>query len=472
MINESDIIYVKKLLQEKGIDKLIGLDGKYYDAFVDLICWNYRNTDSAIWVNSKYQRIGNFYVKALSSFLGALASWGMFIFKYRKFKIKRITQTNLAIPFGGDHVRFKYVYDLLGDDTSVIYPPLYHYTFIKAHIDCFENQNKHIYLGSFQLRDIFAALWTIITHIRSIKMCHNAIDSHFERSYGSLVSVIITSVLYRGFIHRMIKHISDAEIIRRWFFDYDFEYKYIVFNNEIKKVRPHDVTYHVQHGAFLGFNDAYCNPVSDVSLCCSLREKRIIEKSNKYHSKICAQGSSWQSIDKSENVTKNSSFVYDILVLLTDTVVEKTTRLQQKLLQDISTLDCTVLVRYRPQSAQLDKEYLESYTHGMKVSDGTTLKQDILNAKSVVCFSEDAVYECFRNNKKVCFLTKDISCYNLEVATSDNMIILSPETYNPELLRILLKNSICDYTDDAFVRFNFGDFEFQKVKANLQTILN
>ena len=472
MINQSDVLFVKNLLLSKGIDKIIGFDGKYLDAFVDVLCGNYRNTDSEIWINSKYQRIGKFHTKAFVSIVGALLSWLLFTFKYRKFRVRKFSSRIVAFPFGGDHVRFKYVFDLLGDDVAVIYPPLYHYGYIQKHIDCFKQQGRCVFVGNFSFFDIVYAAFVLLRNALKIRVCHYQIDNYFEREYGSLTSVVISCILYRRFFIRTLNKISNDEANLLWFFDYDFDYKYIVFNDEIKKKRSNDITFHVQHGAFLGYNVAYCNPISDVSLCCSLREKSIIEKYNKYHCRIFAQGSSWQSIDKTPVRESSSSDEYDILVLLTDTSDSLLTDLQKRLLTDLSKSSDKVLVRFRPQSAHLDYTVLSDNIINMDVSSGKTLKQDVLRSRAVVCFSEDAIFECFRNNKIVVFLVKDKSCYDFNIQPSNNMAIVSFDTYCYDSICHILRNKECDYSEDRFVKYNFGDFLFEDVKNNLNNILN
>ncbi len=472
MILQDDTIFVKKIFYEYKVDRLLGLDIKYLDAFVDSMCWSYRNTEAAVWVNSKYQRVKSFSIKTLVVLGGALISSLRCLLKYNRYKCVKIKEQVVAVPFCGAHVRFKYLYDLIDSDVIVIYPPLFHYQHIQEHIDCFENQGHHIKIGRFRLRDIFSVAATVFWNYSRLKNCHKQIDSYFSKDYGSFASAIITSLLYRKFIDNIIKRISNDGQLRKWLFDYDFEYKYIVFNNEIKKSRKQDITYHIQHGSFFGYNDAYCNPVSDVSVCCSPREKRIIDGSNKFGSKIFAQGSSWQSIDRSPNTINEETIQYDFLVLLNDTAEKESADFQKRLLCDLGNIDAKVLVRYRPQSAHLDKIVLQDYTKGMTISSGTTLKEDIQSSKIVVCFSEDAIFECFRNNKKVLFLVQDEKWYDFSVEKSNNMRIMSCATYDNYILNQLLNSDVCDYTKDGFVRFNFGDFEFDKVKNNINKILN
>ncbi len=472
MIPEKETDYVKQAFSEAGVDRLLGLEGKYFDALVDVVCWSYRNTDSDIWVNSKFQRIESFSAKVAIILGGSFLSTVRYALQYRKYRVSALAERNIAVPFCGAHVRFRDVFDLLGDDTCVLYPPIFHYRLLQSHVDCFEKQGRSLFLGNFRILDILSVALTVIRHQGRLRRCHRSLDTYFDRNYGSLASIVVTSLLYRHFICGIIKRIPRNGGSRRWFFDYDFDYKYIVFNSEIKKARKDDVTIHVQHGSFFGYNDAYCNPVSDVSLCCSPREKKIIEGANRYGSRIFAQGSSWQSIDRS--VAKEGMDVaqYDFLVLLTDTASKETAEFQKCLLGDLSRLDAKTLVRYRPQSAVADKKVLEVYTAGMAISAGTSLKRDILNARVVVCFSEDAVFECFRNDKKVLFMVKEIKCYDFSVARSNNISIQSIATYDPSILHHFLNNAPCDYAHDEFVRYNFGDFTFAKVKENIASYMN
>lgn len=469
MIIKEDIEFVKQTFEKYGIRDLLGLKGKYYDDFVDLVCWSYRNTDSEVWVNSKFQRVSNYYIKILIVLGGAFVSSIKFLLKYGKFKTRLIKSTIIAVPFCGAHVRYKYIHDLV-DDVTLCYPPIFHYQYLDTHINCFKKQGHNIHIDRFDFSDILNVCFVIFRNERRLKRCHYDIDNYFEKDYGYFISVLITSLLYKKYIIRFQNKIAADTISIKWLFDYDFDYKYIIFNNEIKKQRPSDVTFHVQHGAFFGYEDAYCNPVSDINLCCSPREKVIIENYNKYHSRIFPLGSSLQSIDKSEDNNILASF--DVLVLLTDTVIAETTDFQIKLLKDLSKRSIDVLVRYRPQSAQIDKKVLSGYTHGMKISAGTTLKNDILSAKMVVCFSEDAVYECIRNHKRVVYMVCDTSFYNFTNAESSQMHIFSPESFDNSVFNRNFEYDIIDYSTDEFVRYNFGDFEFEKLKMKLNNIIN
>lgn len=471
MIQESDFLFARKALIDSGVDRMLGLQGPYLEAFVDKICWTYRQTDSVVWVNSRFQRVSGFIVKSAIVLGGGLLSTIKSKLCYNKYCFRRATSRIIAIPFCSAHVRFKYVYDFVGDDITLVYSPIFHFQHLQKHIDCFERQGKTLMIGTFRLRDIMSVAFSVVKNGRALKKCHREFDKHFSRDYGYLVSSVIVSMLYRFFIRRLMAKIPNDGISRKWLFDYDFDFKYIIFNNEIKKARPEDVTFHIQHGAFFDYCDQFCNPLSDVSICCSLREKAIIEKANKFHSHIYAQGSSWQSIEKTQDFVQSSQTCFDVLALLTDTVDEYTTELQKKLLCSLSGAGVRVLVRYRPQTRDLDRGVLGGFTEGMTVSDGTTLKEDITSSRVIACFSEDAVFECFRNNRKVLFLTKHPQCYNYEIAVSDNIKIVSAENFSIDIIKRFLENPDCDYTRDYFVRYNFGDFEFERVKNNLNSIL-
>lgn len=470
MIIKDDVAFVKRTFNEYKLGELLGLSEKYLDAFIEVMCWSYQNTDADVWMNSKYQHINNFVVKTTIVLGGAVLSILKYYLKYQKYRVNSLTTEIIAMPFGGAHVRYKYIYELVDNSVSVQYPPLFHYQHIDAHIKQFEEQGRVITLGNFRLKDVFSVMAKVIDNYRNLKICHKKIELHFGKYYGHFISVIIISLLYKKYIRRILSEIPNDNISRKWLFDYDFDYKYIIFNNEIKKQRNKDVTIHIQHGAFFDYDDAYCNPVSDVNLCCSPREKEIIENNNKYHSRIFPLGSSLQSIDNSEDNQVMISF--DVLVLLTDTVLAETADFQKKLLKDLSRRNIRVLIRYRPQSAHLDKKVLNKYTTRMKISSGTTLKHDILSAKMVVCFSEDAIYECFRNKKRVVYVVKNTSFYNFDNAKNSNMCITSPESFDDFIFDECSKDYVVDYSKDEFVLYNFGDFEYDRIKTNLNRIID
>lgn len=469
MIAKEDVTFVKEEFKRFGINDLLGLSGKYFDAFIDVLCWSYRDTDEDIWVNSRFQRIDNFYIKTCVVLGGALISSIKCFIKYNNYSIHALRNRIIAMPFCGSHVRYKYIHELIDEDITIQYPPLFHYQYLQEHINSFKERGNSITIGRFTIKEVLSITMQIFKRMRDLKRCHEEIDLYFTRNYGYLMSAIVTSLLYKKYIIRFISVISDDNLPCKWLFDYDFDYKYIVFNNEIKKHRSNDITIHLQHGAFFGYQEAYCNPVSDMSLCCSQREKVIIESYNKYQSKICALGSSLQSIDL--NRYNKVPVSNDVLVLLTDTVLAETTEFQKQILVDLSQSGLKVLIRYRPQSADIDKKVLSAYTHSMKVSEGTTLKNDILSSKMVVCFSEDAVFECFRNHKRVVYIVGDTSFYNFTNAESSQMHIFSPKTFDSSIFNTNFEDDVIDYSTDKFVKYNFGDFEFERIKNNINEIL-
>lgn len=469
MISQKDISFVRNALVSSNIMLPLELRGHYLDCFIDRVCWTYRFTNSVVWRNSAFDDISIFSIKVLVIICGALYSFLVHLIKYRKFCTKTHDSSVIAMPFCGLHVRHSRIYDLV-DNVSVLYPPIFHYQYANKHIKCFHEQNKDITFGNFRFIDILSTAYVVGKNYSSLKKSTHAIDLYFNGKKGHFVNAYISSLLYKKYIDAIIKKL-DAKRKKIWLFDYDFDYKYIIFNNEIKKKRNNDTTIHIQHGAFYSYVDHYCNPVSDISLCCSPREKSIIERFNKYRSIIYPLGASLQTLELNNQPQLDCCSLYDILVLLGDTTLESRASFQIHVLKELSNLKLNILIRYRPATKAIDKKYLQSVINDKQESEGKSLKQDILKSNVVISFSEDAIYECFRCNKKIVLCVEDKSCYNYNNDKSNNVSIVTVDEYNNEIVRSLLKDPCCDYSVDSFVRYNFGDYEFERIKNNLNTII-
>lgn len=255
--------------------------------------------------------------------------------------------------------------------------------------------------------------------------------------------------------------------------DFCFELKYITFNDVIHKQRPQDKTIHLQHGSFFTYQPAYCNPCCDISLCCSPREKDIIDQNNKYKSRIEYLGAPLQSfIDKSNIDKVESSF--DILFLMTDTYSAENKMLQTIFLKGFDFLRYKVLVRYRPASRIDDETYLSPFIGGATVSNGTTLTDDVKSAKTIVSFSEDALYIGLRYNKRIVVICSEDpkETYNFDNSTS-NIIITNHLSISKSLDwdAFIEGAEECDYNTDNFALYNFGINNFEQLRIRFKEIL-
>lgn len=201
-------------------------------------------------------------------------------------------------------------------------------------------------------------------------------------------------------------------------------------------------------------------------MCCSPREKDIIDQNNKYKSRIEYLGAPLQSfIDKSNADKVESSF--DILFLMTDTYSAEIKMLQTIFLKGFDFLRHKVLVRYRPASRIDDETYLSPFIGGATVSNGTTLTDDVKSAKTIVSFSEDALYIGLRYNKRIVVICSEDpkETYNFDNSTS-NIII----TNHPSVSKSLDWDAFiggaeeCDYNTDNFALYNFGINNFEQLR--------
>ena len=306
-----------------------------------------------------------------------------------------------------------------------------------------------------------------------LRKCSKELDRYFNSNTCKLPGIVIVSVLYRQSMTRLLKRMVTSQTSKIWLMDFCFELKYITFNDVIHKQRPQDKTIHLQHGSFFTYQPAYCNPCCDISLCCSPREKDIIDQNNKYKSRIEYLGAPLQSfIDKSNADKVESSF--DILFLMTDTYSAENKMLQTIFLKGFDFLRYKVLVRYRPASRIDDETYLSPFIGGATVSNGTTLTDDVKSAKTIVSFSEDALYIGLRYNKRIVVICSEDpkETYNFDNSTS-NIIITNHLSISKSLDwdAFIEGAEECDYNTDNFALYNFGINNFEQLRIRFKEIL-
>lgn len=464
-----DKIFIRELFEKYHINQILKVKGKFLECLIDRIIYEYEIFDKGNFTTSRFSNINNFIVKSLIIVGGAFLS----LLKSLKYKKNiRLNSEIIAVPYADHIVRFKRLQEISDVSIDFIYPPIFHFDNLPNHLSTLKKQNNNVFLGSFSFQGIIQSLWIILRNYKSFKRCSQALDCHFESHTCRLPSIIILSILYRDFISSLIGKISDKK--RIWLFDYDFDLKYIIFNEIIHEKRPGDTTVHIQHGSFTSYEDAYCNPLSDYSLCCSPREENIIKLHNRYDSQIIPLGAPLQSfID--ENLQTLPNISYDILVLLTSTYEKNNTEKQIEFLKTIYNTNYKYLVRFRPASRGLDEIKLKPYLSNVCVSKDSTLQEDISRAKIIVSFSEDALYTAIRNSKKIIIITKaDITKIYKFDNKSSNLIIIEnfKDANDSEIKQLLDTYDECTYENDGFVLYNFGANSIPALHGNFMKIFN
>ena len=470
MLNENFSI-VKEVLDRYQINKYWNLSPKYYDAYIHKICGEYLYENDIAFKNSRFIGINNYFLQTVIILLGGVLSWIKSINIPHPAKSSNKDIRIIACPFCWRYVWFKRLPQLIEDPIRVVYHPLFHYDYYKKNVEAYDHKYVQPEFYRFALKDIFKAFLIIIRSYRRLHRCSNELDDIFKIYMGRFAKIFVTPIIYGGFIERFLKHnlFDERRII--WLFDYDYHYKYIVFNNIIHRMRNKDVTVHIQHGSFIDYSRSYCNPISDYTLCCSLREKKLIETSNEFHSKPYILGAPLQTFDDVSE--KELDIKWDILLLLTISD-DNNFGSMRKVLSSLDTSNFRIRVRYRPASKIRDMKALGKFTKDMETSEGTTLLDDVLMAKMVICFSEDAIYTAIRSNKPIIYIRNKEILKNYDLSEeSPYFFIKDDETFmNVDVNALLSIHAKCNYLKDKFILNNFGYYNLEDIKKQINSILS
>ena len=462
---------VKFVLDKYKINNYWRFSPKYYDAYIEKTCIDYLYENSEAFNNSKYAATRSFGKHTFFLLMGVLVSIFKNTLRYNLHHANTDVKI-IAMPFCGRYVWFKRLPQLLEEPIRVVYHPIFHYDFYNINKKSYvvsDNMEPEFY--GFGWFDLLRSLFYLLISYRKLSKCSSELDKIFDVHTGKFSRIFIFPLIYGGFMNRFIDSIKDKRK-KIWLFDYDNDYKYIIFNDVIHKKRKTDVTIHIQHGSFWGFNPWYCNPVCDYSLCCSNREKRMIERFNCFHSKICVLGAPLQTFDDNILLSKVDS-KYDIVCLLTD-VYGKQGELQKKTLERLKNSDYKIRIRYRPASKKVDKEYLRTCVEGMEESNGVSLTEDVMMAKMIVCFSEDAMYTAIKQNKPIVYIRDNEIIRNFDLSSQSLFFIMSDGNNLDELNLdyMITKRHECDYSNDICIHNNFGLFKLEDIQERLNSIVS
>lgn len=470
----SELNELKQILQEHKLCGILGVKDKYYNKLVECIWNDIKYHNSALYKNSRFSVISSPFVKLVIMVLASLLSMMRWV-KIRKQLSKDAIDGHktVIVPFAYTVIRFKPFLEI-GKDAGLYYPPLYHYDYISKHIDFYKQNNVRIELGCFGIDDIIHTFTDIITNYRGIVKTSKYLDNKYDQNSNKFVNIIFMICIYRHNFERRFKNVI-TPANRVWVMDYDLDYKYILLNSIIKMHSPGDVTIHQQHGMFwndLGFE--YMNTLSDYDFCCCQREyDMIMNGNNEYNSKVEIMGTPMQCLNKSVSLS-DVSIKYDVLVLLTAAFEEKWTTIQKTVLPLLSRSDIKVLARFRPASKINDAIVLKDVLEGIDLSDGTTLAEDIASCKMVVSFSGDAIYECFRANKRtILVLPEDYykSFFHTQLRSDDFKVLLAEE-FNMDVVKNYIANKVpVDFKQDEYVLFNLGLFDYDEYIEKYKTRL-
>lgn len=467
--------YVDKIFYKYGISNLLNFcESKYYNAYIDRIIYDYRILDKRGFTVSKFTKSRSFLLKYIYIVIGAFLSSIRLLF-YRTPQ-KNIEERNIiALPYSDLYIRFKRLQEIISYPIMIYYHPVFHLKNLFIHRKYFKENNQMVVIDAFNVSDVIYLIWRFTINYCKLKQCSNELNKYFGYDTHHIVGAYAFYLLYEKSFGRFVEKKLSNLNRKIWFLDYDLDYKYIIFNDVIKKKRINDVTVHIQHGSFFEYEGAYCNPVSDVTLCCSEREKKIISKFNLYKADIRILGAPLQTFnDNIVSVNKKNEYSeYDCLFLLTSTNLSERTNIMKTILENHNFKKFKTLIRFRPVSVNEDRLVLASYISGGDISENSSLQNDIKKSKVIISFSEDATFQSLREQKKTILVVSQAAYKNyVFTQLSDSVFVTNIDNYHNVNLDYLIENyTSCNYSKDKFVESNFGINSIDELKDNMNKIL-
>lgn len=466
---------IERIAIKYGVSGLLGYEGKFLSKFYeDVLDANVYQRFIGVLPRSGYYRFKSFFIKSISYFVVTIIS----VFKVRKYvnllkhkdvEIKDITY--VAGPF--KIVKAKDLYEVV-PEASVYYYPCAGFNYLPQHIYTFNQKDRPLFIDKFQLGYIYSVIKTFICNYRSLKRFSNEIDCIYGTNMNDVIVVLLKSLYFHYHYEGLVKKLGTEQHI--WLLEFNSGMEILSLQDSIKRHRPQDITVHMQHGMMLESKClAYHNPVSDYDIVFGKREEKLLRNKNKYSSIIIGIGCPLQSLGDFRINQKNEER-YDILVLLSVTRPKSSLDMQVELLRKIALLsEMNILLRFRPASKKEDLLLLSDYIQNMTVSEGNSLDEDIANSKLIISFSADALYHCFRNQKRSIlivykYIIDDFSYYkpyspNLMIKTIDELEINT-------IKEAVYDQRDVDYSIDNFVKFNFGNIDTQSFKKDFTMFLN
>jgi hypothetical protein len=462
---------LKNILNKYDILKDVKITNKAIPAFVDSMLLDLKyeehNVRKIPFMNSSY------FIKLFIVFLGVLNSNILYFFKIRnKIKFDFSSVKYIFLPFSDiDFIRFQNIPNIITKDYAIIYPPAFHINGVVKHLSFFCNKGIRVLTPSFGIKNAILLIYYSTKSISKIKRISNEIEREISvKAKNSFQLGFILSILYRNYMEFFLDDLSKVnkhKII--WFFDFDKDYKYIAFNSEIKNTRNDDLTVHLQHGLFWGNDLCYVSPNADYLFCCNNRERDIVLESISEPHRVLVTGAPLQSFEKT--ITKNSITVpnkYNYVVLLSSCFDEKVFQIQSQVLNYLrNKADVNYSVRLRPMSKESDITKLGDILDKNCITFGNSISQDIDNATTVISFSEDSLLECFRKNKPTFYGNPfDLKFIERNKISKMPFNVFSDISDFINLISSKKKSTQFDFKKDDFIKDNFGELDFEKMKQN------
>lgn len=472
---------IKNILVKNKIDIVLKLNEKSLSAFADSLILDLHYLEYG--ARKIPFDIKSYLSKVFVFFIAITFSNVLYLFKRIGSVSHDFSKTKyIFLPFSDLHyIRFKRIPEIVSQDYTIIYPPAFHIKGIDKHRAFFLKKTSSILTPSFGFVNSFKFLFFALQGFKKINNASKELSGVFSVSAkDSFQSGICMSIAYQLFISQLTRSISNQnknKIV--WFFDFDKDYKYISFHSEIKKKRKTDTTVHIQHGLFWDNNIAYTYPNADYIFCCCKREKEIIQQTVEDRTRAIDVGAPLQCFDNSADINDNSlkHIKSHFIVLLTDTVTPSLLQLQIDILLFLkSSENLDYRLRLRPSSREEDLRNFGENIDISKISINSTLYDDLNTSEVVISFSFDALIECFKLNKPILLGNDSNSCnlnFIFEATEKDTPIHVFNDLKE---FKYLLESPSgiqpYDSKNNTFIRNNFGELDFNKIKTNYSKAIN
>ena len=353
-------------------------------------------------------------------------------------------------------IRANCLYKITDVNTCItIYLPSFNFNLVKYVIK--KSSEKNAYYPLFGFYDYYSFLkkyTSALIRLRKIKGANE--DVRF------VYKLVLQNYLYSSFVNRLINNNNDIagkKII--------VDYNRSIFLPVIQKLRSKGIrSYHLQHGVFIKPNDFYFPLYASDVLFNSEREKQYYINDGVDEKKIHIIGAPLQTITDEYNNTGVSG-CYDVLVLLTSTTSEYMQKFQQLIIDFLSEKypDQKYIFRFRPASYNDDVKKIKFRFDNYVISKGRTLSKDIYEAKKIISFSFDALFEIRRMKKQLLIMTN-------ETDETDSLIskCTNEDRYLFDIPKFMESGEWSTLSEQDFLN-NVGTTDVNIVKENFNSFL-
>lgn len=418
-------------------------------------------------INSNYQAINSYPIilMPLILIIGMIRSMIHYAFYVQKMTFKDYNYKFIFVSTFDHTIRTKKVIEI-GENLKhlVIYLPGMSIKNVQKHTSFYKmNKTANVYFPPFSLLIIVKFILFLIKNSKKLLRLSYTTSEIGDKEQKFLYKIVFQYFIYDCFTKNNLNNFLKNRDIK-WLFDYDRTFLLPVINNVKNKGA---INIHLQHGVLQNPNQFYIPNYCDYVMCCSEREKKHYIENGADEHKVFVIGAPFQSLSNDKVIIKET-IKYDILVLLDSTRNEAYFKYQGDVIQMLNHTFSRfkILYRFRPASRNLDQEKFKHYISVQDISIGNSLLDDVINSRTVISFSFDAIFDVIRQEKPFLIVSsKNILDESLKTICITEIDLLKERVID------LLENKN-NYFDKKTCNYNFGELDYDLVKKRFVDILN